>query len=262
MSILEIGSSYMDKYKIPNLAKACGILRLLASNGSGISSAEIEKTLDIPRTTAFRILKTLVNESMAKKQGQLYFPGSSLVEVGLQSLQSIDIRQMAVPVLQKLTSLTGETSHIAVPNGKWSMLIEVCDSPSPIRVASRAGTLADIHCSSTGKVFLAYLHEHDLGEYLAGLELKKRTEKTITDIDTMHKEISGILEKGYAMDDQEYHEGIKCLAAPVRNDRNEVVAAIGVTAIANTFPSNREAGLAESVKQAALELSIALGGRN
>jgi DNA-binding IclR family transcriptional regulator len=155
----------MNNYTIPNLVKACEIMAILADRPTGISALEAENLTQIPRTTVFRILKTLCSEGMADKRGTLFFAGPGLVQIGLNSLRSLEIRSMAIPFLSELATNTHFTAHIAIPSGWQSLILEVHDSPNPVRVASRSGTTVPLHCSSTGKIFLAYLHEQSLNDY-------------------------------------------------------------------------------------------------
>ena len=249
----------MDKYIIPNLSKACRLLSFLSDHPKGVSMIRIEKELDLPKTTAFRILKTFCMSEMACKMGNLYFPGSELVRIGLQSLHGTKLREKGIPVLQDLTARTQMTSHIAIPSGGYSLILEVSDSPSPVRVASRPGSLVDLHCSSTGKVFLAYLFAAKLDELFTGQSLLRRTDNTITDKDKLRLHLETICRLGYAVDDEEYHAGVRCLACPVRDMQNQVVAAIGITGPSAEVTHIAIPGLANKVIESANELSKSLG---
>jgi len=249
----------MEQYLTPNLVKALEVLKLLAENEQGLSSSDIEKKVSIARTTAFRILKSLCHKEMARKQGGLYFAGSMLYEVGLQALSRLPLRQRAVPVLQELTCRTGHTSHLAVPSGWHSLILEVCDSPSLIRVASRSGTLAYLHCSATGKNFLSYLYSDRLEEFIAQAGLQKRTSKTIKDIDSLKAMIQEVKKQGYALDDEEYHQGIRCLAASVFDMHKQVIAAVGITGPATEISFEMIPSLSKIVIASAADLSRSLG---
>jgi len=250
----------MEKYLIPNLSKACHVLKELAKHEQGMSAAEIAQDLSIPRTTAFRILRTLVHEGLVEKAGRVFHAGPGLVEIGSRVLSQVRVREQAIPVLQRLTRETGETAQLAVLSGLHSLILEVCDSPNPIRVASRPGTLADLHCSATGKVFLAYLYGDQLETILPSLELHRRTANTITDLKRLEVEVRHIQQQGYAVDDEEYYEGARCLAAPVWQSGMQVVASVGITATVQRFVRGRIPEVARVVVAGASELSRFLGG--
>ncbi len=249
----------MNNYVIPNLAKACEIMKILADRPQGILAAEAENLTQIPRTTAFRILKTLCSQGMAEKRGTLFFAGPGLIQTGLNSLRSLEIRSLAIPFLSELAVKTHFTAHLAIPSGFQSLILEVHDSPNPVRVASRSGTTVPLHCSSTGKIFLAYRYEQKLEDYFSATSPEKKTGNTIVTLSEMQKEIERIKSDGFAVDNHEFHADVWCLAAPVRDSGGQVVAAIGVTGPAAQSDSQKKADICTYVKKAAVELSAELG---
>lgn len=249
----------MNNYTIPNLVKACNILKVIACRPEGIPAVAIEDIVDVPRTTAFRILKTLCAEDFVVKRGTLFFAGPALVQVGLNSLKSTKISTEAIPLLRDLAISTNLTSHLAVPCGFQSLILEVHDSPSPLRVASRSGTAVQMHCSSTGKIFLAHIYHDRLDEYFEKTVAEKHTENTIVTVEQMKQELEWIRANGYAVDRREFHEDVCCLAAPVRNDKGDVIAAIGVTGAAMSFTDEVEKQIVAEVTKIADRLSAIMG---
>ncbi|AQQ08648.1 YiaKLMNOPQRS operon repressor [Sedimentisphaera cyanobacteriorum] len=249
----------MNKYQIPNIIKACRILELLAENADGLSASDIEQMSEAARTTVYRILQTLCAQGMAEKRNGLFFAGTQLVKIGLDSLHSMEIRSLCVPFLRDLANKTGCTSHLAVPAGWQSLILEVHDSPNPVRVASRPGTTVPLYCSSTGKIFLAYIHKDSLKNYYCSHHPEKFTENTITTLEEMEKEVNKILENGCSVDAQEYHENVCCIAAPVKNGSREVCASIGITGPSSSLPEQRIEGISGEVTQCAEKLSEAMG---
>ncbi|AQT69996.1 Transcriptional regulator KdgR [Anaerohalosphaera lusitana] len=252
----------MNNYIIPNLSKACRMLSCIAASDKGMTAAQIEQTLAVPKTTAFRILRTLCHEGMVTKNGGTYHVGPTLLELSGRAISSVNVRDQAVPVIQELAQTTGQTAHLAIPSGTSSLILEVCDSPNPVRVASRPGTLVSMHCSSTGKVFLAYLFKDRLAQTLADVKLEHRTANTKCTVADLQAETEKIRQLGYATDDEEYHTGVRCLAAPVFDGRNQVVAALGITATTSSFTPERTQELAALVVGAANKLSKKLGHNN
>jgi DNA-binding IclR family transcriptional regulator len=251
----------MDNYVVPNLSKAIQMLRVLAASEEGLSAAQIEARLEIPRTTAFRILKTLRHEGMVDKQGTSFRAGAGLFEIGLHALSRSHIRERAMPLLQELTAATGQTSHLAVPSGWHSLILEVCDSAGPVRVASRPGTLAELNCSATGKIFLSFIYRQRIGEYLATVALARRTPNTLCDEMSLRAMTEQVCAEQYATDEEEYHPGVRCLAAPVFDMQGDVIAAIGVTGPTVSFPAGDIPFVREQVCRAAQRLSASLGNK-
>lgn len=249
----------MNQYCIPNLTKACEVIKILADRPNGITSAQAEKLTGTSKTTIFRILKTLCAQNFAEKRGGVFFAGPGLIQIGLNSLNSLEIRSMSAPHLALLAEKTHYTAHIAIPSGFQSLIIQVHDSPNPVRVASRSGTTVPLHCSSTGKVFLAYIYERQLKEYFSAAEIEQKTSNTIVSLERMQKEIVRIRDDGFAVDDHEFHEDVWCVAGPVMDSSGKVIAAIGVTGPSVQSDSNRKNEICIQVKKAAEKLSTELG---
>lgn len=241
----------MERYLIPGVVHACQLIRLLARHDKGLSSQQIETALGLPRTTVFRLLRTLVAEQMLEKREKKYYCGSDIMNIGLQVINSDRMHQIAIPHVQRLALRTGHTAHLAIPHQGSALIIEVFDSPHPLKVAGRPGMRAKMHCSSTGKVFLAFLYYDNLELMFEHQPMEKFTDKTLTDVSSLRKELQRVMALGYAVDDQEYQPDVRCLAAPVRDNRGVVVAAIGITAPVTAFPREQIALMATQVKEAA-----------
>jgi DNA-binding IclR family transcriptional regulator len=246
-----------ERYVIPNLRNACRILKLLGGSPDGFKIADIGRTLNIPVTTTLRIMTTLHLEGLVRKNGALYELGPVLIQLGNASLAGTEIRSAALPILENLTARTDETSHLAIPCDDRSLIVAVQDSPHPLRAASRPGFLAELHCSSTGKTLLAFLHHQRLTEFYGnGAERPaKRTPHTLTTL----AEIDLTRKRGYSLDNEEFASGIRCLAAPVFASDGTVAAAIGITASVVRFTKERVPEMAGKVQAAAAELSRLLG---
>ena len=248
-----------ERYVIPNLRNACRILKLLGNHPDGLKAADLARELGIPVTTTLRIMTTLHLEGLARKNEGRYELGPVLIQLGTAAMAGAEIRDLAVPVLQRLTETTAETSHLAIPCDDRSLIVAVQDSPHPLRASSRPGYIAELHCSSTGKVFLAYLHADRFAEVLPADTLVRRTPKTLTALSKIRHDSELIRARGYSLDDEEYHPGVRCLATPVFGSDGTVVAAVGITASVVRFTPERIPEMAAKVKAAAAELSALLG---
>ena len=178
-----------ERYCIPNLANACRVLRLLSGNKTGLSLTAIREALGIPHTSALRILRTLQSEDFVRADDRNFALGPAFLEMGAQHFSGFNLRKAALPALRQLVERTGETAHLCVPSGYQSLILEVLESPKPVRVASRPGTLADLHCSATGKVFLAYLFAHEVETIAAKNPFNSRTERTLTSVEELAENV-------------------------------------------------------------------------
>ena len=250
----------MPDYSIPNLANACRLLKAASKWDEPFRVTEAASRLGLPRTTVIRIVNTLANEGFLAKTGSTYQLGGVLQLLGLRAARSLDVGSAAEPALKWLTESTVETSHLAVWEEGRALIVRVCDSPHPLRAASRAGTRAYAHASATGKVLLAYNHLGSLGSVLPGSERKRLTSRTLVSLSALRKELQTVRSQGYAVDDEEYHEGVRCLAVPVFDPAGKVCAAIGITAAALRFPASRNAEILAQVRNAAQTVTQSMAG--
>ena len=248
-----------ERYVIPNLRNACRILKLLGRHPNGLKAADLARDLKIPVTTTLRIMTTLCLEGLARKIDGRFELGPVLIQLGNAALAGTEIRELALPLLQHLTETTDETSHLAIPCDDRALIVAVQDSPHPLRAASRPGFLADLHCSSTGKIFLGYLHRSRLAEIIAENPPTARTPLTLTTVNEIKKEADLTRKRGYSLDNEEFNPGVRCLAAPVFASDGNVAAAIGITAATVRFPKERIPEMATKVRTAAAELSRLMG---
>ncbi len=244
----------MTSYLIPNLANACRMFELVARSAHGLGLSEIEQQLAIPRTTAFRILQTLCHQHILAKQGRKYVTGPALYQLGLDLVNHHPLHRHAVAELKMLAINTGLSAQLLLPRANGALVAEVYDNPNPYSTAARPGFCAAFNCSAAGKLFLAHLHLEQLESVSAGFET--HTAQSITDKSQLKVELQRILARGYATDEQEYRAGIRCLAAPIRDERGVVVAAIGVTGPIELFPLMATSQVATLVKQAALTVAL------
>jgi DNA-binding IclR family transcriptional regulator len=252
-------TSSLERYVIPNLRNACRIMKLLAQHPDGLKAAEIARMLKIPVTTTLRIMATLQLEGYARKMESRFELGPVLIHLGNASLAGTEIRTAALPVLQDLTGRTDETSHLAVPCDDHALIVAVQDSPHPLRAASRPGSLTELHCSSTGKVFIAYVYSQRLEEFYGKARVTKRTAHTQDTLAEIKREANLTRKRGFSLDDEEFNLGVRCCAAPVFSSDGSVVAAIGITAATVRFTPERVPEISSIVTSAANELSQRMG---
>ncbi len=247
----------MNSYVIPNLANAWRLIELVARSPLGFSLSELEQQLALPRTTAFRILQTLCQQQVLCKQGRKYLVGTGLYRLGLDLINHNPLHQLALPYLQQLALATGLSAQLVLPQQGGALVAEVVDNPNTFGMAARPGFIAQLHCSAAGKLFLSHLYFDQLLELALDPGFCRHTAQTITDPALLKVELQRIQARGYALDEQEYRDGVRCLAVPIRDQRGVVVAAIGVTGPLQLFPELATDTIAQQVKQAAIAVSLA-----
>ena len=234
-------------------------MKLLSQHDDGLKASEIARRLKIPVTTTLRIMATLQLEGYVRKMDGRFELGPVLIHLGNASLAGTEIRSTALPVLEDLMHATDETAHLAVPCDDHSLIVAVQDSLHPLRAASRPGALTELHCSSTGKTFIAFLHQNRLEELFGQGRPTKRTVHTLDTLADIRKEAAVTRKRGFALDDEEFNPGVRCCAAPVFSSDGTVVAAIGITASTVRFTKERIPEMGAHVSKAAAELSRLMG---
>ena len=248
-------------YTIPALARSFEVLEIIAGSKGGATFSDIVSRTGAPKSSVFRILHTLQAASWVEKNGDRYVLGYMFIHYGLSALAGRSIAEISRPVLESLTDDTEETSHLAVPSGRHSMILEVRESRRHITTVSGAGNLLPLYCTSHGKLFLAHNLGDDLEGFYYGERLEKRTPHTITDLSDLQAELDIIRRQGYSEDRQEYHENIWCCAAPVMGPGGTCIGAVGITGTTITCTPDRAADLCDRVRRAAHEITVKMGGQ-
>lgn len=245
---------------VQSLYRATAILEVVGHSKEGIGLADLCKAVELPSSTAFHLAKTLVQLNLLRQdeESKRYRIGRRLFSLAAGALDEQELLNAASPILNALARDTGETSHLGVRMGHEAVIIGRCDGPSPIRVAERIGAPRPLHATSMGKVLLAELSDDEISEYL-NVPLRRITSRTVTDPEALLAIVSEVRRSNVAFDDGEFIGDGRCIAAPVRDYRNRVACAIGISAPVWRLGIDRLATVQEKVQNAAQELSRALG---
>ena len=247
--------------QIRSVAKALTILNFVASNGREMSLAEICRESGLAKGTAHGLLVTLKDFHYVEQEsfGGKYRLGIRLFEMGNIVANSWDVRRIAAPHIERLVDELEETVHLAVLNEDRVLYIDKRESRRSIRIVSQVGMRLPAHCSGVGKALLAYLPPAQLQRLVASQGLPSFTSNTITDLRRLEEELELIRERGYAVDNEEIMEGLRCVAAPIRNNSGVVCAAISVSGPVARLAGDRFGQVVEMVTGTALEISASLG---
>lgn len=186
-----------------------------------------------PRPTVHRIVAGLLAERMLLEDPQTHglSLGPRLIQLASRSWGRSDLRLAAVDALKRLRDLTGETVHLAVPNGRSMVFIEKLESPSAVRMSSRIGASVPLHVTAVGKAYLAALPAAERAALLKGLPLPRHTEHTLTDRAALEAELASTRARGWSTDREEHESGVYCFGAAVLGAQGRPVAAISVTTL-------------------------------
>lgn len=241
------------------LVKGIALVDTVATADSGLRLADLVDASGLPRPTVLRLLEALCEHGLltVDRTGG-YALGPRVAVWGQRYVDGLDVRTQAEDLMQALAAQTRETCFLGVRDDQCVLYIAKVDSPQAVRPAARVGGRNPLHCTAIGKVLLAYAPADVVQRYLSG-PLESKTENTITDPGQLTAEFARVRERGYAIDAIENEEGVRCVAAPVRDHTGSVVAAMSVSAPAYRFGPEDLPRLAPRVVSAAEELSRRIG---
>ncbi|MBO4416413.1 MAG: IclR family transcriptional regulator [Lachnospiraceae bacterium] len=240
------------------------ILEALADHGS-MRIIDLSELLGLHKSTVHRQLASLVSMGYVihNEQTGEYSLTFKLVELSGKILKNMDILSLVRPYEEKLSSICDETVHFVKRSGNIVLYLDKVEAQSvkmrSVRLSSQIGLSRPMYCSGVGKAIMAELSEHETEEIWKNSVIEKKTEHTITDLKTLKKELKETLKRGYALDNEENELGIRCIAVPVYDYRNEPVYAMSISTLVGRMPDSRLSELADMLKQTASDISRVLG---
>jgi DNA-binding IclR family transcriptional regulator len=191
---------------------------------------ELADRLGVHKSTVLRLLRTLREHRFVQRDGVRYYRlGTALFELSFRALEERDVRRAVEPALRELNDRTGHTVHLASYEDGEVIYIDKFESHHNVRMYSRIGRRAPLHCTAVAKVLVAAMPPQRRTEIAAGIEYRKLTANTITSQRAYLAALAEVAERGYAVDDAEHEDFIHCVAAPVRGPRGEVLAAMSLS---------------------------------
>jgi IclR family KDG regulon transcriptional repressor len=217
--------------QIQSLARGLNILALLADADEPMGLTEIAQKLSVDKSTAFHLLRTLASNRFAEQdpKDRRYTLGLRVVELSRRALDRIELRTVAKPCLKLLQQRVGESAHLAVLGGGHVVYVDNVASDATLNVHTEIGHRAPSHCTAIGKALIAWLSPEDLKGLVDGAPLTRFTPRTITTLRELIPHLETVRERGYAVDDEEFDAGVRCVATAVRDYRGEVVASVGIS---------------------------------
>lgn len=215
---------------IQSVERAAAILRTFTDADSELGVTTISDRLGLHKSTVSRLLSTLQHEGFVEQDPETgkYRLGLGLITLAGAVLEQMDLRRVAQPYLNALSESTQETVNISVLDGSECVNIERIASPKPIRYVGWIGRRTPLHCTSTGKVLLAYLTPEERDQILPDT-LPRHTDKTITDRAVLERTLEQVRQQGYATAHGELEEGLSAAAAPIRDHTGRVVATVSIS---------------------------------
>ncbi|HBW38935.1 IclR family transcriptional regulator [Desulfosporosinus sp. BICA1-9] len=216
---------------VKSAARVMEVMDVLRNYPDGLTFHELCNELDIPKSSMHELLSTMIERNyLSQSENKKYCLGFKLIELGLSSLERVNVYQNAKKYMVKLVDLIEETVFMAVCVDDEIVYINKLDCSRSIRTNVTLGDHKPMHCTALGKSFLAFMPVPEIERIVIRRGLPTFTSQTITDHKILLKELESVRQRGVAYDNQEIEEGLTCIACPIFDYHGRVVAAISVAA--------------------------------
>ncbi|OCA87097.1 IclR family transcriptional regulator [Pseudobacillus wudalianchiensis] len=246
---------------VKSVARALDIIELVGRSKQGLGVTEISKQIDINKSSVFRTLATLSQYGYIEQNEETgrYRLGYKFLDISSRLLDSLDVRAEAQPILKELELETNEVVHLVVYDQGEVVYIEKLDGNETLRMHSKVGKRAPVHCTSVGKAILSHLPMADVLSTIERKGLPAHTSHTIVEKEVFLNELAKVKERGYALDLEENEIGIRCIAAPVFDHTGSVAAAVSISGPTLRMTDERLGVLSKRMIQAGEAISKRLG---
>jgi DNA-binding IclR family transcriptional regulator len=247
------GSS--DKYMVPALERGLRILGEFNRDTRTIGAPEFARRLNLPRSTVFRLLSTLESLGFVERAGNDYRLGVAVLRLGFEYIASLELTELGQPVLQRLCDDLRYPVNLVVRDGRSIVYVAKVTPPTPFASAVRVGTRLPAHGTVLGRILLEDLTLPELRALYPEDHLEEfsaNTPKTVLELFNM---VQVDRQRGYVLGEGFFEASISTVAAPVRGEQGQIVAALGATIPAGQIEPERIDGLVQRVRAAADEIS-------
>lgn len=254
---MKTGAARRETPSIQSLDRGLFILETVARAAEPVSLGELTELLGIDRSSVFRLANTLRRRGFLSylTGRKVYVLGPSVWRLSHQYDWGTMLIRVSRDHLKWLASETKETVHLAIREGKQALFIDHAETNHMIAVAGQTGELIPLYCTAHGKALLADCTKADLQTLYGSEKLERHTKQTIESLEHLTKVCAEIRSQGYATDDGEYQEGIRCVAAPIRAEGGTIIGSIGISVPLQRFPVERYTVCGEQVSKAAKWIS-------
>ncbi|MFI6629599.1 IclR family transcriptional regulator C-terminal domain-containing protein [Nonomuraea fuscirosea] len=214
---------------VQSLARGLAVIRAFSATEPELTLSQVARATGLSRAAARRFLLTLTDLGYVRSDGRLFALTPRVLELGYAYLSSLSLPEVADPHLERLAAEVGESASVAVLDGADVVYVARVATARIMRVTINIGTRFPAYCTSMGRVLLAALPPEALESYLGRAELRRLTSHTIVLPAALRAELDEVRGRGWAMVDQELEEGLRSIAAPIRDRAGRTVAAVNVS---------------------------------
>ena len=245
---------------VQSVDRVLDIIEVLSTEHDGIGVTAIANRVGLHKSTAHRLLTTLLSRGyVAKTDEGNYKIGLKLIEAVSCYINSLELQTEARPYLVQMTGELGLTSHLGVLDKDQVVYIEKMDVVSSVKMYSQIGLRMHAYCSSLGKCLLSNYSKEELNLILKDCSFIRFTGNTIGSLEALHKEMARVRKQGWAIDNEEFELGHRCIGAPIYDYKGDIIAAVSASGPKNLLNDDRIQPVAQYVKKVAMELSRSMG---
>lgn len=251
-----------SEYIIQAVSHALDLLEQFHGDVDELGVTELSKRLKLHKNNVFRLLATLESRGYIEQNRatENYRLGLKSLELGQTFIKQMGLLRQAKPILERVVKECNETSYVAIFKEGHVVYLDVVETDLTVRVVSRVGSRLPAYCTAAGKIHLAFMTEEELDALYPSKELKGYTANTLISKDTLRKELRQVAEIGYAIDNEELDQGVRCVAGPIRDYTRRIVGALSISGPSMRFSDERiQKELIPLVTDAADDLSARLG---
>jgi DNA-binding IclR family transcriptional regulator len=250
----------LGTYKVQALDRAFAVLDLLSESDTALGLAQVASSLQLHKSTAHRFLMVLERHRMVERTSAGKFRlGLRLFDLGNRAIEQYDLRDRAQPHLRRLVNETEETAHLCILEAARVIYIDKIEPARSVRMITRIGASNPVHCTSVGKAILAFLPEDRVADVIKRTRFERFTHRTIATPEAFRAEIEKTRRRGYAVDDEELEEGLRCIAVPLLDAQRQPVAAVSVSGPSFRVTAQKLPAIANQLLQCVRGISVDMG---
>ncbi len=242
------------------LDRGLRILEILSEN-EDLSISEIAKMLEVDKSTVSRMIETLRKHDMVQinRVTKKYRLGLRILHLATTLEKNLNIIDIAKPIIRNVADDLGQSVHLCAFNNMTTYVIDQVVRGSAYSLSATIGMIEPMHASSVGKCIMAYRREDFIEKALENYNYEKYTENTIVNTKEFLEELEKIKKQGYAVDDEEIAEGVRCVAVPIFGIGNQVRYSIGISGTVNFMTEEKIKLYIEHLSRAARKIGRELG---
>lgn len=244
-----------DRYIVPALARGLQLLAQFNRNEREISGAELSRRLELPRASVFRMLQTLEQMGFVERAGANYKLGIGVLRLGFEYLASLELTEHGGPIIEALRDACGYSAHLVVRDVREVVFVAKAPGRGAFLHSVQVGTRLPAHATVLGRLLLANQSLEQLRALYEGVELTRFTDQTPTSIEQLKSMIDASAAAGHGISQGGFEAGISTIAAPVLNEKHEVVAVVSITVPVQKVAPELAARLIAQVREAAAGLT-------